>query len=94
MIDIPLTIIHFFPVNKIMTVMKTILWSCLADGIPNDGTPIEEVVTVSVALTVVYVVFAVLLDLSLLLSVSCLLSSSVREGKLQTIPIRYVATEG
>ena len=59
MIDIPLTIIHFFPVNKIMTVMKTILWSCLADGIPNDGTPIEEVVTVSVALTVVYVVFAV-----------------------------------
>ena len=39
--------------------MKTILWSCLADGIPNDGTPIEEVVTVSVALTVVYVVFAV-----------------------------------
>ena len=34
-------------------------WSCLADGIPNDGTPIEEVVTVSVALTVVYVVFAV-----------------------------------
>ena len=28
------------------------------DGIPNDGIPIEEVVTVSVGLTVVYVILA------------------------------------
>ena len=28
------------------------------DGIPNDGKPIEEVVTVSLGLTVVYVIFA------------------------------------
>ena len=28
------------------------------DGIPNDGIPIEEVVTVSLGLTVVYVVLA------------------------------------
>ena len=30
-----------------------------ADGAPSDGIPIEEVVTVSVALTVVYVIAAV-----------------------------------
>ena len=29
------------------------------DGIPNDGVPIEEVVTVSLALTVVYMILAV-----------------------------------
>ena len=28
------------------------------DGIPNDGIPIEDVVTVSVGLTVVYVILA------------------------------------
>ena len=28
------------------------------DGVPNDGIPIEEVVTVSVGLTVVYVILA------------------------------------
>lgn len=30
----------------------------LADGIPSDGIPIEEVVKVSIALTVVYVMLA------------------------------------
>ena len=30
-----------------------------ADGIPNDGIPIEEIVTVSVALTAVYVLLAI-----------------------------------
>ena len=31
----------------------------VTDGIPNDGIPIEEVVTVAVPLTVVYVILAV-----------------------------------
>ena len=30
----------------------------ILEGIPNDGTPIEETVTVSIAVTVVYVIFA------------------------------------
>ena len=40
------------------------------DGIPNDGIPIEEVVTVSVALTVVYVILAVA---GLVFAMGCLL---------------------
>ena len=41
----------------------------LSDGIPNDGIPIEEVVTVSVALTVVY---ATLATAGLVFAVVCL----------------------
>ena len=33
------------------------MYNC-ADGIPSDGIPIEEVVTVSIGLTVVYVILA------------------------------------
>ncbi|CAI8029903.1 hypothetical protein GBAR_LOCUS16974 [Geodia barretti] len=39
-------------------------------GIPNDGIPIEDVVTVSVALTVVYVILA---TTGLVFAVGCLL---------------------
>ena len=87
MIDIPLTIIPFFPVNKIMTVMKTFLWSCLADGIPNDGVPIEKVVTVSVALTVVYVVFAVA---GLVFTAVCLLFTIIFRDKRQATPLHDI----
>ncbi|CAI8040047.1 hypothetical protein GBAR_LOCUS22327, partial [Geodia barretti] len=40
------------------------------EGIPNDGVPIEDVVTVSVALTVVYVILA---TAGLVFAVGCLL---------------------
>ena len=46
-------------------------WNAIhADGVPNDGIPIEEVVTVSEALTAVYVIFAVA---GLVYAVVCLL---------------------
>ena len=41
----------------------------IIDGIPNDGIPIEEVVTVAVPLTVVYVILA---TAGLLFTVVCL----------------------
>ena len=41
----------------------------MIDGIPNDGIPIEEVVTVAVPLTVVYVILA---TAGLLFTVVCL----------------------
>ena len=41
----------------------------MTDGIPNDGIPIEEVVTVALPLTVV---FAVLATAGLLFAVVCL----------------------
>ena len=45
-------------------------FQCLpTDGIPNDGIPIEEVVTVAVPLTVVYVILA---TAGLLFTVVCL----------------------
>ena len=41
-----------------------------AEGIPNDGIPVEEVVSVSVALTVVYVILA---TAGLVFAVVCIL---------------------
>ena len=41
-----------------------------SDGIPSDGIPIEKIVTVSLALTVVYVIFA---TAGLAFAVACLL---------------------
>ena len=41
----------------------------MIDGIPSDGIPIEEVVTVAVPLTVVYVILA---TAGLLFTVACL----------------------
>ena len=51
----------------------------IPDGIPNDGIPIEEVVTVSLALTVVYVILAVT---GLLFAVGCLLFNLLYREKV------------
>ena len=50
------------------------------EGIPNDGIPIEDVVTVSVALTVVYVILA---TAGLVFAVACILFNIIfREKRL------------
>ena len=50
----------------------------MADGIPNDGIPIEEVVTVSISLTVVYVILA---TAGLVFAVVCLLFNLIYRQK-------------
>ena len=42
----------------------------LSDGVPNDGIPLEEVVTVSLPLTVIYIIFSVA---GIAFSIVCLL---------------------
>ena len=57
--------------------MKWLYIFCV-DGIPNDGIPIEEVVTVSTALTVMYVLLAVA---GFVFSVVCLLFITIFRRK-------------
>ena len=50
----------------------------IPDGIPNDGLPIEDIVTVHVGLTVVYVTLA---TAGLVFAVVCLVFNLVFRGK-------------
>ena len=44
---------------SLFSALKQKLTLIILDDIPNDGIPIDDVVTVSLALTVLYVIFAV-----------------------------------
>ena len=52
---------------------STYIIHCL-DGIPNDGVPIEDVVTVSLGITVVYTILAVV---GIVFAIGCLLFNLV-----------------
>ena len=46
------------PAHTVVFIVIVLCCTNFPDGVPIDGTPIEEVVTVSLGLTVVYVILA------------------------------------